>query len=104
MEKYLVGQSRTLLTPAAFTKDSAVRLELLGREDNMTRESPLNGLVGQTLVYGKEGLRLKTAEFAEFDKVVLSIELTKPGEGQIIWRVRFGLLTRARAEHVYEET
>jgi hypothetical protein len=85
MEKHLAGRSHMLLTPAAFTKDSPLRLELLGREDNATPD--LDGTSGvsvdtQTFVYGKEGLRL-TMTVAEFGSQHTSltdtrITLTKP--------------------------
>lgn len=63
MEKYLAGQSHKLLTPAVFSKDSALRLELLGHEDTVTQEVwDVDGSMGTittaAFVYGNEGLRL----------------------------------------------
>jgi len=81
MEKYLAGQSHKLLTPAAFTKDSALRLELLGREDNATSEvSDMS--ITQSFVYGKEGLRLRTkvAKISGQTFTNMVITLTKPAK------------------------
>ena len=60
MMKFLSGRSRDLLIPAAFTQDSSVRLELLGREDNATHEADSwLKLNRETFVCGKEGLQLE---------------------------------------------
>jgi hypothetical protein len=87
MVQYLAGQSRKLLTPAAFTKDSALRLELLGREDNATRS--IDDTTGtsltsgeETFVYGKEGLRLEiyvvTSPLLQKPLTALRVYLVRP--------------------------
>jgi hypothetical protein len=65
LARALVGDSRKLLTAAAFTPDSPLRLQLLGREDNSTPDvdsAPSSTVQTLTFVYAKEGLRLTRTE------------------------------------------
>ena len=88
MRNHLAGQSKKLLTPEAYTLDSPVRLELLGREDTfipVTVGGSNNPGWHHTFVYEKEGLKLEEYNFrikvpgikVENKSPVMRITLTK---------------------------
>ena len=83
MRNHLMGQSKELLTPEAYTPDSPVRLELLGREDTYTPVTESNSVGAtstQTFVYAKEGLQLELFKTNIMGNAysVMSVKLTKP--------------------------
>jgi hypothetical protein len=87
MKRLLIGRSQELLTPEAYTKDSPLRLELLGREDNMTPQvdvGTLHEFTRQTYVYAKEGLQLETVAIRSSIGNVdsMTLVLTRPARAR----------------------
>ncbi len=66
MVKHLAGESSLLLDANSTSPDSAVRLRLLGREDNRSEE---RSSVGRTVIcsYDREGIRLVRVFFSGTD-------------------------------------
>lgn len=79
--RYLAGNARKLFSADVVDADSPIRLQLLGREDKVTRtEDAASETI--TYTYDKEGFQLRCIAFAASGDVIISFHLIAPARSR----------------------